>query len=89
MDAQNMNITRTGNTKTNDNSQSKKKPEVIQMKKSDENTVRVSFMLEQSIAEEWKDFNKNVPYKTVTLGHALLRFMNDVRSGKIKFELEL
>ena len=89
MDAQNMSNTRNNNTKTNENSQSKKKSEVIQMKKSDEKTVRVSFILEQSIAEEWKDFNKNVPYKTVTLGHALRRFMNDVRSGKIKFELEL
>ena len=58
MDAQNMSITRNNNTKTNENSQSKKKSEVIQMKKSDEKTVRVSFMLEQSIAEEWKDFNK-------------------------------
>ena len=89
MDEQNMNIIHTDHAKTNEISQSKKKPELIQMKKSNEKTVRVSFMLEQSIAEEWKDFNKNVPYKTVTLGHALRRFMNDVRLGKIKFELEL
>ena len=89
MDTQNMNITRIENAKTTEISQSKKKPELIQMKKSNEKTVLVSFMLEQSVAEECREFNKNVPYKKVTLGHALRRFMNDVRLGKIKFELEL
>jgi len=65
------------------------KPELILMKKSAEAVGRQSFMLEKSIAEEWRLFNKNVPYKSVTLGHALRRFMEDVRSGKIKFELEI
>ena len=46
-------------------------------------------MIDKSVAEVWKQFNKNVPYKTVTLGYALLRFMDDYKSGRIKFEFEL
>lgn len=65
------------------------KPTVIQMKKSDDITVRVSYMLDRSVAEAWKEFNQHVPYKSVTLGFAMKRFMEDVRSGKIKFELEI
>lgn len=65
------------------------KPVVIRMCKSDEAVSRQSYMIEKSVAEEWKQFNKNVPYKTVTLGYALRRFMNDVKSGRIKFELEI
>ncbi|MCR4814454.1 MAG: hypothetical protein K5879_06475 [Lachnospiraceae bacterium] len=65
------------------------KPVVIQMKKSDEAMIRQSYMLEKSIADEWKSFNKNVPYKSVTLGYALRRFMSDVQSGRIIFELQL
>lgn len=65
------------------------KPVTIRMKKSDDETVRVSYMLDKSTAEQWKRFNKNVPYKTVTLGAAMQRFMEDVRSGRIRFELEI
>ena len=65
------------------------KPVVLQMKKSDDEVSRQSYMVEKSVADEWKQFNKNVPYKTVTLGWALRRFMDDVRSGRVKFELEL
>ena len=65
------------------------KPTVIPMKKSDEKIVRVSFSLDKSVYDEWKSFNTNVPFKTVTLGYALKRFMEDVRSKKIKFELEI
>ena len=61
---------------------------VIQMKKSDDKTVRRSYMIDKKIADEWKVFNKNVPYKTVTLNHALRRFMDDYKSGLIKFELK-
>lgn len=65
------------------------KPTVIQMKKSEGVCHRQSFMIEDSIAAEWKNFNEYVPYKTVTLGWALKRFMDDVRSDRIKFELEI
>lgn len=65
------------------------KPTVIQMKKSDDEVTRQSYMVDKKIASEWKEFNKNVPYKTVTLGWALRRFMDDVKSGRIKFELEI
>ena len=59
------------------------------MKKSDEEVTRQSYMVDRKTAAEWKQFNKNVPYKTVTLGWALCRFMDDVKSGRIKFELEI
>ncbi|MCR4813789.1 MAG: hypothetical protein K5879_03050 [Lachnospiraceae bacterium] len=75
--------------KTSEGSSPIIKATVIPMKKSEEETVRRSYSLEKSIADEWNDFNKNVPFKSVTLGCALKRFMTDCRSGKIKFELEI
>ncbi len=65
------------------------KPFVIQMKKAGSETTRQAFIIEKAIADEWKEFNKNVPYKTVTLGYALRRFMEDYKNGKIKFEFEI
>ena len=59
------------------------------MRKSDDTVSRQSYMIDKSVAEEWKQFNKNVPYKTVTLGYALRRFMDDYNSGRIKFEFEI
>lgn len=64
-------------------------PITIQMKKSSDNVARQSYMIEKSVAEEWKNFNKDVPFKTVTLGYALRRFMDDYKSGRIKFEFEI
>lgn len=75
--------------KTSEGSSPIVKPTIIRMKKSDEETVRPGYSVDKSVAEEWKQFNKNVPYKTVTLGYALRRFMDDVRSGRIIFELEI
>ena len=65
------------------------KEAIIKMRKSDEETTRQSYMVDTSIAAEWKEFNKHVPYKTVTIGWAMKRFMDDYNSGRIKFELEL
>ena len=65
------------------------KPVTIQMRKSEDTVSRQSYMIDKSVAEEWKQFNKNVPYKTVTLGYALRRFMDDYNSGRIKFEFEI
>lgn len=65
------------------------KPTVIRMKKSDEDTTRKSFSIDEVVAAEWKEFNKNVPFPSVTLGCALRRFMEDYRSGRITFELEI
>lgn len=75
--------------KTSDAPTATIKPVTIQMRKSDGAVSRQSYMIDKSVAEEWKQFNKNVPYKTVTLGYALLRFMDDYKSGRIKFEFEL
>lgn len=65
------------------------KPDIILMKKSEDDTTRKSFIIDKDIAEEWKSFNKNVPFPSVTLGCALRRFMYDYNSGRIKFELEI
>lgn len=75
--------------KTSDAPSSSSQPITIQMKKSDNEVTRQSYMIDRKTATEWKQFNKNVPYKTVTLGWALRRFMDDVKSGRIKFELEI
>lgn len=65
------------------------KPFVINMKKSETECCRQSFMIEKEIYKEWKLFNKDVPYKTVTFGHALRIFMNGVKSGLITFVFEI
>ena len=75
--------------KTSDAPTATIKPVTIQMRKSDGAVSRQSYMIDKSVAEEWKQFNKNVPYKTVTLGYALRRFMDDYNSGRIKFEFEI
>ena len=65
------------------------KPTAICMKKSVKDTTRKSFIIDEDVAAEWKEFNKNVPFPSVTLGFALRRFMDDYKSGLIKFELEI
>ena len=65
------------------------KPTAICMKKSDKETTRKSFIIDEDVASEWKEFNKNVPFPSVTLRCALRRFMDDYKSGLIKFELEI
>ena len=75
--------------KTSEGSSPVVKPTVIRMKKSDEGTTRKSFIIDEDVASEWKEFNKNVPFPSVTLGCALRRFMEEVKSGRIKFELEI
>ncbi|MCR5233969.1 MAG: hypothetical protein K6E53_08680 [Lachnospiraceae bacterium] len=75
--------------KTSEGSLPIMKPTVIRMKKSENDTTRKAFVIDEDIAAEWKDFNKNVPFPSVTLGYALRRFMDDYRSGRIAFELEI
>lgn len=75
--------------KTSEGSSPVVKPTVVRMKKSDEGTTRKSFIIDEDVAAEWKEFNKNVPFPSVTLGCALRRFMEDYRSGRITFELEI
>ena len=75
--------------KTSEGSSPVVKPTAICMKKSVNDTTRKSFIIDEDIAAEWKEFNKNVPFPSVTLGFALRRFMDDYKSGLIKFELEI
>ena len=65
------------------------KSTVIQMKKSDQPTTRQTFVIDKSVANEWKEFNQNVPFKSVTISFALRRFIEEYKSGRIKFELEI
>lgn len=75
--------------KTSEGSSSVIKPTIIRMKKSDKETTRKSFIVDEDVAAEWKEFNRNVPFPSVTLGCALRRFMEDYHSGRITFELEI
>ncbi|RHV36753.1 hypothetical protein DXB59_07645 [Ruminococcus sp. OM05-10BH] len=75
--------------KTSEGSSSVVKPTVIHMKKSEEGSTRKSFIIDKDVALEWKEFNKNVPFPSVTLGCALRRFMEDYHSGRITFKLEI
>ena len=65
------------------------KPETILMRKTTDEVTRQTFMIEKSIADDWKAFNQNVPYKTVTIGCALQRFMDDYKNHLINFKLEI
>ena len=66
------------------------KPDVILMKQpKGKSTTRKSFIIDNDISEEWKAFNRNIPFPSVTLGYALRRFISDYHSGRIKFELEI
>ena len=89
MDMQSINANVANNNAVNGTPHAAQTVALIRMKKPKEAVSRQSYMVEKSIAEEWKVFNKNVPYKTVTLGWAMKRFMADVKAGRIKFELEI
>ena len=75
--------------KTDGVSSSSQKPVHIQMKKTEEEVCRQSYMISKSVASEWKTFNQHVPYKTVTLDWALRRFIDDYKSGLIDFQLKI
>ncbi len=65
------------------------KPTIVLMEKTGNPTTRKSFVMEEDIANRWKQFNENVPFPSVTLGCALQRFMDDYASGLIRFELKI
>ena len=74
--------------KTSEGSSPLHNPVTIILEKSDEKLVRPGYSVPVSIADEWKSFNRNNPHKSVALGYALQRFMEDQRSGKIKLEVK-
>jgi hypothetical protein len=63
--------------------------DTIIIKAPAEKPKRQTFEIEKSVADEWRSFNSNIPHSSITLRHALKRFMADYRSGKIKFELQI
>lgn len=65
------------------------KPEIIKLRKPEGATTRKSYIIEGDIANQWKEFNLNVPYPSVTIGSALQRFMSDYKEGRIKLELDI
>ena len=75
--------------KTSDGSSQSTNPTIIQMKKSEEECVRVFLSMDKSIADEWKKFNQDVAFKTVTNGWALRRFIDDYRAGRIEFSYKI
>jgi len=74
--------------KAKDTPQSPSNITVIPMKKP-KKTIRQSYIIDEQVAKEWKDFNKAIPYNSVTISLALLLFMANVKAGRIKFELDL
>ncbi len=65
------------------------RPDIITMSMPNGETVRKSFIIDSDTAKQWKEFNKKIPFPSVTLSAALIRFMDDYKDGKIKFELEI
>lgn len=61
----------------------------INMKKSKNEAVRQAFLIDKDVNDKWKQFNKNIPYKTVTINNALSRFMDDYKKGLIKFTIDV
>lgn len=73
--------------KVRDSPSSLQAPLIIPMKKSENETCRKTFSIDKVIADEWTDLSKDIPYKTVPIGIALKRFMDDYNAGRIKFEI--
>lgn len=66
----------------------KKHVDVIQMK-APKSTRRVALSMSDEVADAWQQFNKNVPYRSVTIDEACRRFMRDYAEGKISFTLSI
>ena len=62
-------------------------PDIITLNKSEYSTIRKSYTVSSSTADEWRNFCKNVPNPSILLSAAMERFMADYRAGKIKFEI--
>ena len=58
--------------------------DVITLVKTDE-TYRQQFKISKKVADKWKKFASDKPNRSVLLDHALTRFMDDFKRGKIKF----
>jgi len=74
---------------TDDTHNSKEELTYLPMRKTSGAIVRQSYQIDKETADAWKQFNENIPYKTVTIGYALRRFMDDYKAGRIKFELDI
>lgn len=64
-------------------------PTIIIMKRNETKPIRKNYSIDPIIAAEWEDFNRDIPFKTITMGNALRLFMDSVRSGKIIFKIEI
>ena len=58
--------------------------DIITLVKTDE-TYRQQFKISKKVADKWKKFAADKPNRSVLLDHALIRFMDDFKKGKIKF----
>lgn len=58
--------------------------DIITLVKTDE-TYRQQFKISKKVADRWKKFAADKPNRSVLLDHALIRFMDDFKNGKIKF----
>lgn len=58
--------------------------DIITLVKTDE-TYRQQFKISKKVADRWKKFAADKPNRSVLLDHALIRFMDDYKKGKIKF----
>lgn len=58
--------------------------DIITLVKTDE-TYRQQFKISKKVADKWKKFAADKPNRSVLLDHALIRFMDDYKKGKIKF----
>ena len=58
--------------------------DIITLVKTDE-TYRQQFKISKKVADRWKKFAADKPNRSVLLDHALIRFMDDFKNGKIRF----
>lgn len=63
-------------------------PDIITLNKSEYSTIRKSYTISSSTADEWRNFCKNVPNPSILLSAAMERFMDDYKTGKIRFEFK-
>ncbi len=64
-------------------------PSIIVLRNPQKELTRRSYTVDMEVADKWKEFNRNIPYNSITLTYALERFMNDYHCGHIEFKLDI
>lgn len=65
------------------------RPETITLHRPEKEGKRLTLTVSNTTAEEWHALIASVPFKQIVADEALERFMQDVKTGRIKLEVEI